>query len=72
MPEQDSSSPLREGVDYYLENGRWVFTAVYHLKRGYCCDNRCRHCPYVGRANDERAKAQFPGNSTLTNDFDNQ
>ncbi|MEO0903077.1 MAG: DUF5522 domain-containing protein, partial [Bacteroidota bacterium] len=18
----------------------------YHLKRGYCCESGCRHCPY--------------------------
>jgi hypothetical protein len=23
-----------------------VFTARYHLKRGTCCSNGCRHCPY--------------------------
>jgi hypothetical protein len=23
-----------------------VFTAQHHLKRGYCCGNGCRHCPY--------------------------
>ena len=32
--------------DYYLEGGRMVFTATYHLRRGYCCGSRCRHCPY--------------------------
>ncbi|HEX4140844.1 MAG TPA: cysteine-rich CWC family protein [Candidatus Methylacidiphilales bacterium] len=32
--------------DYYLEEGRYVFTAAYHLKRGFCCDSGCRHCPY--------------------------
>ncbi|WP_245802663.1 DUF5522 domain-containing protein [Belliella pelovolcani] len=33
--------------DYYLnENGLMVFTAQYHLRRGYCCGNGCRHCPY--------------------------
>ncbi len=31
---------------YYMENGLIVFTEAYHLKRGYCCKNRCRHCPY--------------------------
>ncbi|MBT1700552.1 hypothetical protein KK083_26930 [Fulvivirgaceae bacterium PWU4] len=31
---------------YYMENGFMVFTAAYHLKRGYCCKNGCRHCPY--------------------------
>ncbi len=36
-----------EGVDFYREpGGRLVFTEVYHLKRGYCCNGCCRHCPY--------------------------
>lgn len=38
--------PLKENVDYYIENGRWVFTAVFHSKRGTCCGSSCRHCPY--------------------------
>jgi hypothetical protein len=38
--------PLVEGVDYYLDAGRFVFTSAYHLKRGHCCNSRCRHCPY--------------------------
>jgi Family of unknown function (DUF5522) len=33
--------------DYYLENGRWVFTEAYHRKRGYCCESACRHCPWA-------------------------
>jgi hypothetical protein len=37
---------LEEGVDYYVERGFVVFTAAYHLKRGYCCESGCRHCPY--------------------------
>lgn len=42
---------LKEGVDYYLdENGLMVFTEAYHLKRGYCCESGCRHCPYRGPA----------------------
>lgn len=27
--------------------GRFVMTAGYLAERGYCCDNGCRHCPYV-------------------------
>jgi hypothetical protein len=46
----DAATPpepqLQEGRDYYLENGLLVFTAAFLLKRGYCCDNGCRHCPY--------------------------
>nr|WP_293835540.1 DUF5522 domain-containing protein [uncultured Arsenicibacter sp.] len=38
--------------DYYLtKEGFVVFTAVYHLKRGYCCKNQCRHCPYTTKKN---------------------
>jgi hypothetical protein len=33
--------------DYYLnEDGLLTFTASYLLKRGYCCGNGCRHCPF--------------------------
>jgi hypothetical protein len=35
-----------EGIDYYIENSFWVFTAWHHLKRGHCCKSGCRHCPY--------------------------
>ncbi|MBK8251547.1 MAG: hypothetical protein IPK82_02630 [Polyangiaceae bacterium] len=38
--------PLVLGVDYYVEDGKFVFKAEYHLKRGYCCNSKCRHCPY--------------------------
>ncbi|MFM7672462.1 MAG: DUF5522 domain-containing protein [Bacteroidota bacterium] len=38
---------LIEGEDYYLSpEGRVVFTEKYHLDKGYCCGNGCRHCPY--------------------------
>ncbi|MBC7425152.1 MAG: hypothetical protein H7321_01350 [Bacteroidia bacterium] len=33
--------------DYYInEKGLMVFTAKYHLKRGFCCGNGCIHCPF--------------------------
>jgi len=32
--------------DFYFEGPYLVFTAVYHLKRGFCCNSDCRHCPY--------------------------
>ena len=36
-----------EGEDYYYtEEGYIVFTEKYHLKRGYCCQSGCKHCPY--------------------------
>jgi hypothetical protein len=32
--------------DFYYEGPYLVFTAAYHLRRGYCCNSNCRHCPY--------------------------
>ena len=32
--------------EYYIENGFYVFTEKFLLKRGFCCKNGCRHCPY--------------------------
>jgi hypothetical protein len=32
--------------DFYFDGAAMVFTSAYHLRRGYCCDNGCRHCPY--------------------------
>jgi hypothetical protein len=40
------NNSVLQGIDYYIENGLWVFTAWYHLKRGNCCGSNCRHCPY--------------------------
>ena len=40
-------SALTEGRDYYIEKGKYVFTAYYLRARGYCCHNGCRHCPYL-------------------------
>ena len=42
-----AAEPLREGEDFYREGGYVVFTARYHLRRGYCCGSGCRHCPYA-------------------------
>jgi hypothetical protein len=41
------SRPHVDEEDFYLDdNGNLVFTASYHLKRGNCCGNGCRHCPF--------------------------
>jgi hypothetical protein len=36
-----------EDIDFYFDkSGLMVFTEKYHLQRGYCCGNGCRHCPF--------------------------
>jgi hypothetical protein len=39
---------LEAGVDGYIDakSGFFVFTSAYHLARGACCGNSCRHCPF--------------------------
>ena len=46
-PTDDPDDPQNPD-DYYTDphTGYLVFTAAYHLRRGYCCKSGCRHCPY--------------------------
>lgn len=38
---------LKEIEDfYYNEEGFIVLTKQYHLNKGVCCGNGCKHCPY--------------------------
>ncbi|HTC69573.1 MAG TPA: DUF5522 domain-containing protein [Acidothermaceae bacterium] len=39
---------ILDGEDGYLDprTGLFVLTADYLARRGYCCGNGCRHCPY--------------------------
>jgi hypothetical protein len=41
---------LNLGEDYYMEGDNMVFTQRFLLKRGYCCNSSCRHCPYGDEA----------------------
>jgi len=46
MQNSSCSKPSEKGDFYYNAEGYMVFTAKYLLKRGYCCKNGCKHCPY--------------------------
>jgi hypothetical protein len=39
-------TPIDKDDFYLTPEGYRVFTSKYLLKRGYCCKNGCRHCPY--------------------------
>lgn len=48
-----------EKEDYYLTpEGYIVFTEKYHLKRGYCCQSGCRHCPWKFKVPAPKAKVK--------------
>ena len=55
---------MLEPSDFYTENGTMVFTESYHLKRGSCCGNGCRHCPYDHVAVPEREIPLLGGDVT--------
>ena len=44
----DEHKPAKdEQEDFYiLPDGRYVMTAGYLRRRGYCCGNGCLNCPY--------------------------
>ena len=51
---------LTEDIDfYYNEQGLMVLTEKYHLERGYCCGNGCRHCPYHYERVSEPRRSQL-------------
>ena len=29
-----------------MKDNKFIFTEKDHLKRGHCCNNNCKHCPY--------------------------
>ncbi len=39
---------LEAGDPGYVDpvSGLFVITAAEHVRRGHCCANECRHCPY--------------------------
>lgn len=52
MSKEKEKPKETDNEDYYFESGLMVFTAAYHLKRGYCCKSGCRHCPYGFKKKD--------------------
>lgn len=54
---------LIEGEDYYYnEQGYIVLTEQFHLKKGYCCGNGCKHCPYDFEAVPEPIRSEILAN----------
>lgn len=43
---------VEAGLEFYTDpaSGLMVMTALHHLRRGQCCSNGCRHCPYDDEA----------------------
>ena len=47
MPDEHTDDKkFIEGRDFFYEDGLMVLTHEFLLRRGYCCENDCRNCPY--------------------------
>src|SRR5436305_9821037 len=41
-------SPQEQETDWEItEQGLYIATRGFLIRRGYCCANRCRNCPYI-------------------------
>lgn len=47
---------LKKDEFYTSPEGYIIFTEKYLLKRGYCCKNGCKHCPYGFNQKSRRFK----------------
>ena len=54
MNTEHGTKPAADDEDFYREGPYIVFTEKFLLKRGYCCESGCRHCPY-GYRKDRRS-----------------
>lgn len=56
---RESQGKFIENVDYYFENGLMILTKRFLEKRGYCCQNNCRNCPYSKKQTAESEQKSF-------------
>jgi hypothetical protein len=57
---------LIEGEDFYYTENRWmVMTEKFHLERGHCCGNGCRHCPYAYERVPEPRRTEYLENRRI-------
>nr|WP_197032014.1 DUF5522 domain-containing protein [Hymenobacter swuensis] len=49
--------PLQPGDFYFTPEGYMVFTEQYHRRRGSCCGNGCRHCPWQAARDKKKANS---------------
>jgi 2-iminoacetate synthase ThiH len=41
-----------------MEGERVIFSALFHINRGQCCGNGCRHCPFDPKHTKGKVKLQ--------------
>lgn len=62
-------SRLVEGEDfYYNQQGYMVLTEKFHLAKGFCCGNGCKHCPYNYINVPEPKRSELINNTSIKKD----
>ncbi len=58
---KNNDNKFEPGDYYWDKRGFRIFTEQYLLRRGYCCKDNCKHCPYgfSGRNNPEHSKSRY-------------
>ncbi len=50
--EELEGSPIENQDDWIIDaNGFYIATRSFLIRRGYCCANQCRNCPYINWRN---------------------
>ena len=57
---EERKAPIPEPGEFYMDGPYIVFTEAYHLRRGWCCQSGCRHCPYGYDKSSSSAQADKP------------
>ena len=43
---------MEDSTDWIIDsNGLYIATRSFLMRRGYCCANQCRNCPYINWRN---------------------
>lgn len=64
MPQEERSmhTSEEEQDDWEITaEGLYIATRGFLTRRGYCCANRCRNCPYINWRNDPQWQPVAPG-----------
>jgi hypothetical protein len=48
---------MKDSDDWIIDaNGLYIATRSFLMRRGYCCANQCRNCPYINWRNSSHWK----------------
>lgn len=58
---------MEEEKDFYIQDGYRVLTESFLVRRGFCCGNGCKHCPYFPKHEKGSVEVMEDVKKRLTN-----